>query len=209
MNKTKKKKILINIKNEKQFKKIKNNILENQKVIEDNIKSRTSKDRWFPKGYASYDLLIKNPKIFSKQLKYNNYINKNFSTTLKQIREKAYKSDIFFNKNPSEKEVSFKYAKVYHNNQKSDIFNVKNDEENLLKSSETYLFKKLSGEKYNITRESNSRWKPGTNIPTFMNYSSKEYNILNPGTKGISSTKDSIIDECKKRKDINEKMNNN
>ena len=210
LNKNQKK--IINLKtgkNQNEFKKIKNNIIENQKVIENDIKYKTSKDRWFPKGYTSYEFYVKNPKSFSKQLKYNNYINKNFSTTLKQIRDKAYKSDIFFTKNPSEKEVSYKHAIMGNNNQNSDIFNIKNDEQNLLKSSETYLFKRIKGERYNITRESNSKWKPGTNIPTLMNYSSKEYNILSPGKKGISSTKEKIIDECEKRKDNNSKMKNN
>ena len=209
------KKVNSNTKNEKnqnqnEFIKIKNyNLKENKKINENEPKMRTSKDRYFPKGYASYELLVKNPKIFSKQLKKNNYINKNYSLTLKQIRDKNNNSDIFFLKNPSEKEVSFKYDIIGNNYQNSDIFNIKNDEQNLLKSSETYLFKNIKGERYNITRESNSKWKPGANIPTFINYSSQEFNILSPGKKGFSSTKDKIINECEKRKDNNSKAKNN
>ena len=173
------------------------------------IRTRTSKDRWFPKGYTSYEQLVKQPKLFLKQYNKDNYINKNYSITLKQIRDKANKSDIFFVKSPSEKEVSFKYELIKHNHQNSDIFNIKNDEQNLLKSSETYLYKNIKGERYNITRESNSKWKPSANIPTFINYSSKEYNILNPSKKGISSTKEKIIKEIENRKDVNSKMINN
>ena len=178
---------------------------ENENKIE--IKNR--KDRWLPKGYASYELLVKQPILLQRQFKKDNYIYKNYSITLKQIRDKANKSDIFFMKNPSEKEVSFKYELIKNNHQNSDIFNIKNDEQNLLKSSETYLYKNIKGERYNITRESNSKWKPSANIPTFINYSSKEYNILNPGKIGISSTKEKIIRESENRKDSNSKMINN
>ena len=182
---------------------------ENQKNNEYEIKIRNSKDIYLPKGYASYELLVRQPKLFLKQFKKDNNINRNYSLTLKQIRDKANKSDIFFLKNPSEKEVSFKYEIVSHNYQNSDIFNVKNDKQNLLKSSEKYLFKNINGDRYNITRESNSRWEPRVNIPALINYSSKEYNILSPGKKGISSTKERIINESENRKDINSKMINN
>jgi hypothetical protein len=192
-------------KNQKRAKEGKKNMEQEKLII------RNTKDRWLPKGYAKYELLVKNQKIFMKQLKKDNTLNKNLSSTFEQIRQKAYKSDIFFLKNPSEKEISYKNQNQVtgYNQQNSDIFNIKNDEQNLLKSSETYLFKRIKGERYNITRESNSKWKPGTNIPTLMNYSSKEYNILSPGKKGISSTKEKIIDECEKRKDNNSKMKNN
>ena len=207
----KKSKLLKNTKkenNQNEFIKIKNNIYENQKNFEDEIKIRISRDRLLPKGYASYELLVKHPRIFSNQLKRNSYINKNYSITLKQIKDKSNKSDIFFLKNPSEKEVSFKYKIQLNNFQNSDVFNIKNDEQNLLKSSETYIFKNREGEKYDITRESNSKWKPGTNFLTFINYSSQEYNILNPSKRGISSTKEKIINDCEKKQNINSNMKN-
>ena len=207
----------INNKSQKPLKNENNNkfrirtlIKENKKNENENkIEIKNRKDRWFPKGYASYELLVKQPILLQRQFKKDNYIYKNYSITLKQIRDKANKSDIFFMKSPSEKEVSFKYELIKNNNQNSDIFNIKNDEQNLLKSSEKYLYKNIKGERYNITRESNSKWKPSANIPTFINYSSKEYNILNPGKIGISSTKEKIIRESENRKDSNSKMINN
>ena len=201
----------INNKSQKPLKNENNNKFKIRTLIKNENKAdiKVRKDRWFPKGYASYELLVKQPKSFKKRFKKDNYLYKNYSITLKEIRDKAYKSDIFFMKNPSEKEVSFKYELIKNNHQNSDIFNIKNDEQNLLKSSEKYLYKNINGERYHITRESNSKWKPSANIPTFINYSSKEYNILNPGKKGLSSTKEKIIQESENRKDANSVMINN
>ena len=197
-------------KNVSESNKIKNK-KEEQKVFEkEKILIRNRKDRWLPTGYSSYECLFKNPKIFANQSKKGYNLNKNLSSTFEQIREKAHKSDIFFLKNPSEKEISFnKHTIKSYNQQNSDVFNIKNDEQNLLKSSETYLFKNIKGERYNITRESNSKWEPRANIPTFINYSSKEYNILNPSKKGSFSTKNKIIIECENKKETNSKMKDN
>ena len=189
-------------KNQKRKKEGKKNMEQEKLII------RNTKDRWLPKGYAKYELLVKSPKIFMKQFKKDNTLNKNLSSTFEQIRQKAYKSDIFFLKNPSEKEISYKNQVMDYNQQNSDIFNIKNDEQNLLKSSETYLYKKNSGERYNITRESNSKWEPRTCIPTLINHSSKEYNILSPEKKGISYTKNNIMKECENMKNTNSKMIN-
>ena len=193
-------------KEEKQLKKKKKE--EKKNIENEKILIRNTNDKYLPKGYISY--LVKNQKLFVKQPKNENILNKNLSSTFEQIRQKAYKSDIFFLKTPSEKEISFKQHDLKsYNQQNSDIFNIKNDDQNLLKSSETYLYKKIFGERYNITRESNSKWEPRACIPTLMNHSSKEYNILSPGKKGLGFTKNNIIIECEKKKDSNSKMRNN
>ena len=128
----------------------------------------------------------------------------------KNIKDKAYKSDIFFFQPPTEKEVSYKALNRYRDFQNSDIFNIKNDIQNVSKSGETYLFKKLGKTKYNVTRESNSQWKlANNNMPTLINSSSKDYNILSSNNKGISLSKEKIMIECENRKDKNSKMINN
>ena len=52
------------------------------------------RDRWLPKGYDSYELLVKHPKLFNKKLKMEYTIKKSISAKL--LKDKAYKSDIFF-----------------------------------------------------------------------------------------------------------------
>ena len=79
----------------------------------------------------------------------------------------------------------------------SDIFNLKKDLTNLMKSSETYLFKNNN---YPISSESKSFWTPRANIPTYMNYPSVEYNIINPKIKCNTKTKEQIYNECNQKK---------
>lgn len=166
------------------------------------------RDRWLPKGYDSYELLVKHPKLFNKKLKMEYTIKKSISAKL--LKDKAYKSDIFFFKPPTEKEVAFKSLDRYRDYQNSDIFNIKNDSQNLSKSGEKFLFKETAKRKYNVSRESNSQWKPtDMNIPTLTNYPSKDYNILNPSNKGTSLTKEKVMIFCENKKDKNSNMINN
>ena len=189
--------------NQKENENNKENKSERKKISENN-----KKDRWFPKGLATHELLIKHPKLFAKKLKIEYSVKNNFST--KKILENQYKSDIFFFKPPTEKEISFKSIKSNRNFQNSDIFNIKNDTQSVSKSGETYLFKNNAKIKYNASRESNSYWNIAKNdIPTLFNSSSKEYNILNPDGKGISLGKEKIVIECENRKDKNSNMINN
>ena len=185
------------------------NKLENEKNKDNNeIFSSLKKDRWLPKGYSSYELLVKHPQLFRKKIKIEYSMKKTSSAKL--LKENAYKSDIFFFKPPSNKEVTYKNKYRYRNYQNSDIFNLKNDSQNLSKSGETYLFRKTEPIRYNISRESNSQWKLSeNNMPTFTNSSSKNYNIINPNSKSISLGKDKIVIECQKMKDKNSKMINN
>ena len=165
----------------------------------DNDKQNKTRDRWLPNGYESYELLIKHPKLFNKKLKMEYSMKKNLSA--KTIKERANASDIFFFKPPTEKEVSFKTLERTKNLQNSDIFNIKNDTNNISKSGETYLFKKFSKTKYNIGNESNSYWKlPDNKIKSVISSSSKDYNILDPKSKGLYLSKEKMMIECENKK---------
>ena len=171
------------------------------------IKIRKHIDRWMPKGYSSYEELVKNPSLFKQKLYEDPFISKFPALSLKEIKDKANESDIFFVKeiNPRKEKVPSQKLPQY-NFQNSDIFNLKNDDENLSKCSEKYLFRqKDDKERYSITRESKSNWKAKSTISTFMNCPSQEYNILNPSKKNISRTKEKIIIECGKKREALQK----
>lgn len=164
-------------------------------------KAEVKKDSQFPKGFDSYELLIKNHKLYKEKIKLLNSLEKK-ALSPKQMKLNEIKSDIFFFKPPSEKESPHKY--ILRNNDYciSDIFNTKNDSKNLSKSGETYLFRNDNRIKYNTLSESNSLWKLADNkMPGLTNYSSKEYNIINPERKGITFTKEKILNECENKKD--------
>lgn len=191
----------------------KSKILAYSKTIADEniLKPKNRNDRWLPKGYPEYELLVQHPKLLIKKIKADPFAGKLPSYTLKEIREKSDSSDLLFLKEATNKEKFFidreKQKKNDYNN--SDIFNLKNDLVNILKSGEKYLFKIKPKNMYSITRESNSKWQPKSSIPTILNCSSKEYNILNPGKKNFSKTKEKIIIECANQKDNNSNMINN
>ena len=183
---------------------------QNQKTTELNqskLKLRNRNDCWLPEGYPKYELLVNNPKFLLKQIKSDPFAGKLPDYNLKIISKKSYDSDIFFKKPITKKESSYNKKVKQHNHQKSDIFNLNYDVENLLKSSEKYIFKTKSKEYYYLTRESNSKWSPKLSIPTFLNSPSTEYNILNPGKKNIGMTKEKILIEVdnQRKKNIEEK----
>ena len=101
--------------------------MEPDEIIE-YVRENVKKDRWFPKGYDSYELLIKHPKLFTKKLKIEYSMKKTLSAKI--IKDRAYKSDIFFFKPPSEKEIAYKELNQHRDYQNSDIFNIKNDKQN-------------------------------------------------------------------------------
>ena len=183
---------------------------QNQKTTELNqskLKLRNRNDCWLPEGYPKYELLVNNSKFLLKQIKSDPFAGKLPDYNLKIISKKSYDSDIFFKKPITKKESSYNKKVKQHNHQKSDIFNLNYDVENLLKSSEKYIFKTKPKEYYYLTRESNSKWSPKLSIPTFLNSPSTEYNILNPGKKNIGMTKEKILIEVdnQRKKNIEEK----
>ena len=181
-----------------------------QKVVELNqskSKLRNRNDCWLPEGYPKYELLVNNPKLLLKKIKSDPFAGKLPDYNLKIISKKSYDSDIFFKKSITRKESSYNKQIKQHNHQTSDIFNLKYDVDNLLKSSEKYIFKTKPKEFYYLTRESHSKWSPKLSIPTFLNSPSTEYNILNPGKKNVGMTKEKIITEVnnQRKKNIEEK----
>ena len=204
----------IELKN-KELKKNEKNLKKKKKLFEENknIKKtfnrplsaqlRQEKDRWLPKGYPHYEYCVLNPKYFQENLKKNPFIKSDHIYNVKEIQQKSNQSDIFFLGPRSEKETKLlviqdnEKSKNYNVKLGSDIFNLKNDMTNLMKSNEAYLFKNNN---YPISSESKSFWTPRANIPTYINSPSVEYNILNPRAKGNSKIKERIFKECMEKK---------
>jgi len=93
----------------------------------------------------------------------------------------------------------------------SDIFFIKNNKVNLLKSYDNVnLNRKAKMNRTFVTNtESESSWYPRVSKPTLINHPSMHFNILNPATKGIGKTKEEILAIDKelcphKRKSISE-----
>ena len=170
------------------------------------LKIRNRNDCWLPEGYPKYELLVNNPKLLLKQIKSDPFAGKLPDYSLKIIRKKSYESDIFFSKPATKKESIYNKIIKQHEHQTSDIFNLKLEEKNLLKTSENFLFKTKPKDYYYLTRESNSKWSPKLSIPTLVNCPSTEYNILSPNKKNIVLTRDKVMTEVenKKRKGIEE-----
>lgn len=201
-NKVKKLKIEIKdsnlIKNEKtkDRKKIENKTEYNRTIFNKNISShiRQKRDKYLPKGYLEYEQRLLN----------NNNSNKERIYYIKERKQKANESDILFLKPRSEKEsinyINKEKARTFTIKLGSDIFNSKNDLNNLMKSSELYLFKKHNKQ---FSTESNSFWASKVSTPSYMNYPSVEYNILNPTKKNNTKTKEKIYKETLDKKLMN------
>ena len=201
-NKVKKLKIEIKdsnlIKNEKtkDRKKFENKTEYNRTIFNKNISShiRQKKDKYLPKGYLEYEQRLLN----------NNNSNKERIYYIKERKQKANESDILFLKPRSEKEsinyINKEKARTFTIKLGSDIFNSKNDLNNLMKSSELYLFKRHNKQ---FSTESNSFWASKVSTPSYMNYPSVEYNILNPTKKNNTKTKEKIYKETLDKKLMN------
>ena len=201
-NKVKKLKIEIKdsnlIKNEKtkDRKKIENKTEYNRTIFNKNISShiRQKRDKYLPKGYLEYEQRLLN----------NNNSNKERIYYIKERKQKANESDILFLKPRSEKEsinyINKEKARTFTIKLGSDIFNSKNDLNNLMKSSELYLFKRHNKQ---FSTESNSFWASKVSTPSYMNYPSVEYNILNPTKKNNTKTKEKIYKETLDKKLMN------
>jgi hypothetical protein len=201
-NKVKKLKIEIKdsnlIKNEKtkDRKKFENKTEYNRTIFNKNISShiRQKRDKYLPKGYLEYEQRLLN----------NNNSNKERIYYIKERKQKANESDILFLKPRSEKEsinyINKEKARTFTIKLGSDIFNSKNDLNNLMKSSELYLFKKNNK---HFSTESNSFWASKVSTPSYMNYPSVEYNILNPTKKNNTKTKEKIYKETLDKKLMN------
>lgn len=184
--------------------KLKKNRNEKKREIIEAISTPTDRnDRWLPKNYSDYELLVKNPKLLQQKLNQDSFSGKLPYCTLNDIVNKVNNTDIFFINSPSyieerkninqKKNASIKYTG-------SDIFGVKNDLNNLLKCGENYLFKNTPKPKYTSSRESNSKWAPNqNNLPSLFNYQSTGYNITCPDKKANAKTKQIVMEESYNR----------
>ena len=104
-------------------------------------------------------------------------------------------------KKAEEKSENFNTIRDHYNSKNqvkhtdSDLFMIKNDKTSFDKSGEKYLFKSINN-KYDITTNSNSEWKDKNMYKNFIGYTSIQYDILNPGNKSISKTKEIIYNEA-------------
>ena len=158
------------------------------------LTARKEKDKYMPKGYIQYEYRLLNSYQKNKDRAYN----------IKDVKQKSQESDIFFLKGISSKESQKSAyndkAKFFNIKLGSDIFNSKNDLNNLMKSGELYLFKK---NKNPFSSESKSFWASKVSTPTYMNHPSVEYNILNPSVKNNMKTKERIYKESVDNKLMN------
>jgi len=91
----------------------------------------------------------------------------------------------------------------------SDIFFIKNNKVNLVKSYDNVKRKAKMNRTFVTNTESESSWYPRVSRPTLINHPSIHFNILNPATKGFGKTKEEILAIDKelcphKRKSISE-----
>ena len=173
------------------------------KKSQSTLEIRFRNDSYFPKGFSEYEYLLNHPKSLKRQGSSNGPYKLPI-LSLKEIKEKSYASDIFFRKPVNKQEDNFtKRTLTYEDHQNSDIFLRKNDLTSVCKNGETYLFKPQKKIVFNSSRESNSQWMAKPNVPTLLNHVSTEYNILNPGIKGISNTKSKILINCENKKNPN------
>ena len=174
-----------------------NNFSSTNEERKDKEKIYIKRDIWKPLGYENYEEMVKNRNYFMKKMQENPFFNKLPQCSIKEIKQKVSNSDIFLvvknvENNDLEKQMSSKKNdknNIYFN---SDIFNIKNDDANIKKISEKYLFKDTKNLKYTTSIESKSDWQNKLTKEAINNCSSKNYNILIPSRRNDFMTKDDI-----------------
>ena len=171
------------------------------------------RDKLMPKGFQFYEKLVnkENKKYFE-----NNYIirkqpNKKLVPILIRDANKQHieESDIFFqNKNIKKRDLLNKISRnkelAIQTFYSSDIFNKKINPSIIKKSGEISYFRKIEPKednkienlKFNKNSETPKGWGVRESIPSLLNYSSINFNPLNPGIKNFCKTKDNIFNEC-------------
>ena len=190
------------------------------------------RDKLMPEGFAFYEKnmlsasnknYIKNNYVKINKTKINNNklnshnsenskLEKGKSQILlrKLIKLNQYRSNIFFldksNNNKSignlKKSINKNQRIIYSKYQDSDIFNLRNDKNIIVKSGEHSFFRDNNEKKYNVNNETLLGWNLRKPLPSFLNHASSQYNLLNSDMKNTSQTKESIIKEMKKVSDI-------
>ena len=152
-------------------------------------KSYIKRDIWKPLYYEAYEEMVKNKKIYIKKMQENPFFKRLPQCSIKEIKEKTHNSDIFFLKQKEVEKFDLEMQKRDKKGEKynlyydSDIFNIKNNDVNLEKIGEKYLFNNPNNIKYTTAIESKSDWKNSINNITINTCSSKPYNILTPQRK--------------------------
>lgn len=178
------------------------------------------RDSLMPEGFEFHEKLMKkeeknyfknNCVTVKTRNKKNNEGKKDFEYPIfirKLLHEKTYQSDIFFkNENFSElydeRTGISKTKKFLKEFVSSDIFNKKINPFIIGKSGEKRFFKdQIEKEnnakkiKYNVSAESSGGFGFRDSLPSLLNYSSSNYNPLNPSSKNCCKTKEEIIKEC-------------
>ena len=156
-------------------------------------------------NYEEYEEMVNDKKKLIKKMQKNPFFTRLPQCSIKEIKEKVNNSDIFFlqknNKENIDLEHNNNYIKkknynIYFN---SDIFNIKNDEINIKKIGEKYLFNNQNNIKYTSSKESQSSWQNNIYKDPINNFSSKNYNILSPNRKNNFLNKDDIYKSLKKK----------
>lgn len=166
--------------------------------IKENEKTYIKRDFWKPLNYETYEEMVKNKKIFITKMQANPFFKRLPQCSIREIKEKTRNSDIFFLKQkiPEKFEIERERRELrqelYNTYFDSDVFNLKNNEINIKKIGEKYLFNNPKNIKYTSTRESRSEWKNHITKDPLNNCSSKNYNILTPNRKNNNLTKDDI-----------------
>jgi len=166
--------------------------------IKENEKTYNKRDIWKPINYEAYEEMVKNKKIFIRKMQENPFFNRLPHCSIKEIKAKTRNSDIFnlrrnghekFELEKQRRDLRQEQINVYFD---SDIFNIKNNEVNIEKIGEKYLFNDPKNIKYTSSRESKSDWMSNISKDALNNCSSKNYNILTPNRKNYNLTKDDI-----------------
>ena len=153
-------------------------------------------DKWMPLNYMDYEQMVKDKKFFIQKMNDSPFFSRLPTCTIKEIQSNVYNTDIFF-VNPEKPNTKFnsfikKIKSTNNSYYNSDIFNIKNDELNLQKIGERYLFHLPHKLKYTTSRESKSDWIGNKPKDSINNCSSKVYNILVPNIKNTNLTKETI-----------------
>ena len=200
-----------------------NNKKENNKEIKRDIYKPLGYETYekavneFNKNYIKNNYLISLKNIRKSELKnnYNSNIFNNAKTERpneailirKQNKLNSYKSDIFFTKENNKTDQEKRHTLCKNQSCKfkeSDIFNLKNVDENIIqKSGEKSYFRELKYGKnvknLDMNKESKAKaWGMRDSLPSFLNHESTKYNLLNCDIKNNSKTKEQIISDGKK-----------
>ena len=195
---------------------------------------KNQRDKLMPEGYEFYEKqFLDNNQNYIKnnyvKLNKENIKDNKKSTTSEKDRIKTakdsilirklnklnqYKSNIFFIDKDDNNKKKEKNKKLIEENKKilyskyfdSDIFNLSKKPNIIMKSGEHSFFEenKKRINKYNSNNETLLGWKLRKPLPSFLNYTSSQFNLFNRDMKNIGKTKENILNEVKK---IDEKYN--